>query len=267
MPAIQSALYYGVGCFETIRADSGKFLHFDKHCERLKNGLVWLGADPDDVPTSRMLRDDTAMLLNANNLKKVSAKVRIQAFPEEPPGYGLRNNPPVSILITAEPYQPNYQPIRICTVSTRTIPEQSRPAGLKISNMLHYRQAYREAQSKGFDDALLLNMEGYAAETSIANIFWRKGDQVYTPSAECDLLPGIMRDVVIGLVKKMKGYNLNEEKYHPDQLKEADEIWITNSVKELVWVKDLDGSSFETDTDFKSSLLSLFNQYKKENLS
>ena len=267
IPAVQSALYYGTGCFETVRADSGKFLHFVKHCERLKNGLAWLGADPDDIPDARMLYDDTGLLLEANQLQDKIAKVRIQAFPEDSPGYGKRQSPPVSILITAEPYQPAGQPIRVCTVSTRTIPGISRPAELKLSNMLHYRNAYREAEKQGFDDGLLLNIEGYIAETSIANIFWRKGDEISTPSANCDLLPGIMRSVVIDLVENMDRLILKEGKLLPELLKEADEAWVTNSVKELVWLKEVDGKRYKTDSEFKKKLQSKFSWFKNENLS
>lgn len=267
IPAVQSALYYGAGCFETMRAESGKLLHFNEHIERLTKGLSWLGADPNEIPSAKLLKDDVILLLSENRLMDSTAKVRIQAFPEESPGYSLDKNPVLSIIITAEPYNPGNQPIKIGTVSTRTIPSASRPADLKLSNMLHYRQAFREAAQNGFDDALLLNSEGYLSETSVANIFWRMGNRVCTPATECDLLPGIMRNSVINLLKNMDGISPEEGTYLPEELEKADEIWITNSLKELQWIKVADGKTYPVDSDFKSDLLSAFSRYKQENLS
>jgi branched-subunit amino acid aminotransferase/4-amino-4-deoxychorismate lyase len=77
-------------------------------------------------------------------------------------------------------------------ISKKGVPGECRPASLKLSNMLHYRNAFREAADAGADDALMLTVMAIA-ESSIANIFWKKENEVYTPSPACDILPGIMR--------------------------------------------------------------------------
>src|SRR5690606_40400625 len=62
---------------------------------------------------------------------------------------------------------------------------------LPISNGLNFIQAAREANNLGANDALLLTTSNKISETTIANIFWVKGNTVFTPSKICDLLPGI----------------------------------------------------------------------------
>jgi branched-subunit amino acid aminotransferase/4-amino-4-deoxychorismate lyase len=129
--------------------------------------------------------------------------------------------------------------------------------------MLHYRQAAIEARKKDGDDALMLTTDGFVAETSIANIFWKKGDTVYTPSTDCDILPGITRSLIIQLVKEL-GYSVNEGQFRPNELVTADTAWICNSIREIVWIKSIDDQKFSEDRDFQDELVSRFERYKTQ---
>jgi len=266
VPAISSGVYYGAGCFETLRSYSGKFLHLNKHINRLKRGLNWLGVTENKGINTEKLQRDIRNLLAANNLDKDDARVRIQAVLNESNGYQFSDSVRPDLIITAEPYKVTTEPVKLCTVSTRTIPGNSRPADLKLSNMLHYRQAYREAQLKGCDDGLLLNSNGFISETSISNIFWLKGTQVYTPSANCDILPGIMRETVMELILNMENHEIGEGEYKPEEIAKADQVWLTNSVREIRWVKEIDGREYSTDSQFRFNLEKALESYKEEHL-
>ncbi|MEX0823185.1 MAG: aminotransferase class IV, partial [Balneolaceae bacterium] len=121
-------------------------------------------------------------------------------------------------------------------------------------NMLHYRNAFREAKSAGSDDALLLTVNQNIAETSIANIFWKKGTEVYTPSAECDILPGITRNTVCEMLSGLSNINIHEGRYMEDAIYDADTAWTTNSIAGICEVTQLNDYTFNTDKEFIDSL-------------
>lgn len=264
--ALSSGVYYGAGCFETFRSYKGKFLHPDKHINRLKRGLYWLGVPKIKGIDTENFKKDIRNLLAANNLDQGDARVRIQAVLNESGGYQFSDSVRTDLIITAEKYILTTKPVNLCTVSTRTIPGNSRPANLKLSNMLHYRQAYREAQLKGCDDGLMLNSNGFISETSISNIFWLKGNQVFIPSAECDILQGIMRETIMELIQIMEHYEIDEGEYKPEEIENADQVWLTNSVREIRWVEEIDGRKHTTASQFRSELEKALELYKEEHL-
>lgn len=267
VPASISGVYYGAGCFETMRSCAGKFLRFDKHIDRFNRGLHWLGVPAGKNLEAKLIRDDISKLLETNELTSVDARVRIQAVLEETGGYHTSDKVPYSLVITAKPFTDVAEnSIRLCSVSPRTIPGECRPAGLKLSNMLHYRQAFREAAEKGYDDGLMVNVNGYLAETSIANIFWRKGREIFTPSPQCDLLPGIMREIMIHILDDFDGYTVREVEFKPSVLRQASQVWLTNSVREIRWVKEIDQQEYQVDGEFRAALEKALQQYKKEYL-
>ncbi len=259
---LSSGLYYGAGCFETIRSYSGKFLHFDDHVARLHSGLNYLGLSKHQLPKEGQLRNTVIDVLTANNLIKGDARVRVQISINEKGGYSKIVEPKFDTLITVKPHQTETKPKRICTVNTRVIPDVCRPAGCKLSNMLHYRNAFREAEEKGFDDGLMLTVDEIISETSIANIFWKKGDIVYTPDETCDFLPGIMRKIVLNILVNEEQLEVKEGRFRLDEIKSADEVFITNSVREICFVEFLDKTEFKVNSSFSESIQSSLENYK-----
>lgn len=247
IPASSSGLYHGTGAFETFLADKRSVFMFDEHIGRLNRGLDWLGFDPKQFAGIKKTRDEVTTLLEANGLVDTKAKVRIQVSQAGSTGYGKERVNASLRLVTAEPVRPHAgNPVRLKTAESRVVPAASRPSDLKLSNTLHYRHAWREAANAGFDDALLLTVEGHVAESAIANIFWMKGDVIYTPSAECDILPGIMRNVVIKVIRDMKNVNLETGKFSKEDLLDADQAWLTNSVIEVQPIGTIDGNRFSS---------------------
>lgn len=265
-PAASSGLYYGAGCFETFRSYSGKFLHFQEHMDRLNSGLNYLGVGIKESPDANEIRDRIHELLRENEIDKTDAKIRIQVSIRNGGGFSTKQSHSYDVLITAEPVDPTSEPVRICKVSTCVVPKVCRPTGHKLSNMLHYRNAFREAESRGYDDGLMLTMNGNVSETSIANIFWRTGDSIFTPAVSCDLLPGIMRKLVLNILTDEMGYNVEEGEFVIDDVKNADEVWLTNSLRELRSVGSFDDVDFKLNTEFMDLLLNSLETYKENHL-
>lgn len=264
--AVSDGLFYGAGCFDTLKSYQGRFLHLHLHIERLNRGVGYLTGQETDFLKEAVLRQELLKLLRANELEDKDARVRIQISLVGRRGYALPNDNHLNLntLITAHNVTgQTFEPVQLKTVETTVVPSSSRPTDLKLSNMLHYRQAAIEARKKDGDDALMLTTDGYVAETSIANIFWKKRDTVYTPSTDCDILPGITRSLIIQLVKEL-GYSVNEGQFRPNELIAADTAWICNSIREIVWIKSIDDQKFSADRDFQDELVSRFERYKTQ---
>jgi len=267
IPADGSAARYGTGCFETFRADSGKIFKFSEHIRRLNRGIQYLSGGSIIPVDAKKILGQVHKLLEVNDLLTKSSRVRIQFLLNENSGYEPEGNPIHYLFITASELLADSKSLSLASVDTKVIPSTSRPVDLKLSNMLHYRNAWREARGKGADDAILLTQDGFLAETSIANIFWKIGNTIYTPDQSCDILPGVMRNSLIDLLAGINELNVEEGRFKPDDLKTAETVWVTNSIREIQFVNSVNDLNYDTDSEFCLTLKNWFKDYKKEHLS
>lgn len=265
VPAVTDGLYYGAGCFETFKSYHGSFLHFDQHIDRLNSGLKFLSGSDDNHYSAEVLRNEILNLLNRNKLSTQEAVIRIQAFIGDRIGYISRDKPQIQTVITSHKLNVPAGTLALDTSANTVVPATCKPAHLKLSNMLHYRQAGITAKNNGADDALMLTVNGIIAETSIANLFWESGSVVYTPSAACDILPGIMRTIVIKLLQRM-GVQVEEGEYPRSDIMKSRQVWITNSVREVIQVSQIDSQKFNTNTKLVASLEKELKRYKRNHL-
>jgi branched-subunit amino acid aminotransferase/4-amino-4-deoxychorismate lyase len=266
--AESDGLFYGAGCFETFASYRGKFLHLNRHMERLNHALNYLTGGKAEPFSEERLRSEIATLLEANRLNSERSKIRLQVSLSGRAGYSQTypENPKLIAFMTAEKIseRPPDQ-MSLATVETTVVPASCRPTHLKLSNMMHYRQASVDAKAMGADDALMFTVAGNVAETSIANIWWEKNGTVFTPSAACDILPGITRSVLIDVCSQMD-IEINEGAYSASDIKDASQVWICNSIKEIAWVSTIDGRSYPSKTLLRDRILHHFDIFKRENL-
>lgn len=253
-----SAIFYGTGCFETMRFQRDQLLRYQDHINRLHRGLDFLELPGNLYPGREFLYQKISQLIDVKGLKGDQAKIRVQCSLLEQNGY--RSDPNVQLLthIRISKYSPGFHPVRLFTAKTRVIPSDCRPTDLKLSNMLHYRAAYREAVNQNYDDALMLSIDGDIAETSMANIFWAIGNKVYTPAIDCSILPGIMRGATIDSIKRSEKMNVEEGLFKPDTLFSADLVWLSNSVIEFLPVISIDGNQLKYDQSLLGEIYSAF---------
>lgn len=239
-----SAIYYGTGSFETVRSEKSNLIWFNKHYERLVSGLRYLGVSESQIPIKADLINTIKELLIRFELDQKTAMVRIQVSLMESKGYDIDNDAKVMQLITCKPVFKHRKPLNLMVSETRLIPSVCKPASYKLSNMLHYRQAYREARQQNCDDAILLSINDFVGETSVANLFWKINDTVYTPSTHCDILPGTVRDAVISVVENSIQFRLVEGEFEYKDLLKADVAWCTNSNMELCPIQSIGEKKF-----------------------
>jgi len=255
-------MMYGDGCFETIRSYSGKFLGWEMRFDRLKGGLDYLDID---IPfTSQELEEQILSLLDKNKLSKVDAMIRLQCWRKGGQGY-TPSSSKADWMIQASSLSKNENPIDLVLAETRCIPSEALERKYKLSNGLNYIKAAQEARRKSGDDALMLTVKGKISETTSANIFWIMGDKVFTPAAECDLLPGVTRSIVIDVIQSL-GIGFEEGVYDLEAIEEAEVVFCTNSLKEISVVQRLDEQIFEVSHPLTQKIETGFKQFKEKEL-
>lgn len=262
--SVQSRGYmYGDGCFATIRNYKGRCLHLTEHITRLNEGIEFLGLAP------KLTQEETeikiAKILLANDLNHSECVVRIQVSRVGEGGY-YSDSKSYNLSITCGNVPKVLSDISLATVPTRVIPEQSLSRKVKLTNSLNYVVAARQASALNADDALMLTVNNKISETSKANLFWVKGNKVFTPSIDCDLLPGIFRGVLIKLLSEEKDYELVEGEFDSSQIIESDCVFCCNSIREITPISSIDTKTFSFAHPFFKELNMLISEYKSTHL-
>ncbi len=237
---------YGDGVFETMRSYSGIVFKADAHLDRLYNSLR---AVKIKIPYSKsLLKSRIYKLLKINKLN--DAYIRITAT-RGTGTVGLAKmdckNPTVVIFVkkfTPYPARMYKNGISVKIVKVRQN-ENSPVSGIKSISFLNYILARFEAKKDGLDDAIMLNSKSEICESTISNIFLVKGRQLITPSLESGILPGITRKAILGLASRA-GLRPREKKVTTKELYSADEVFLTNSLMEVMPVVKVDNRRINT---------------------
>ena len=121
-------------------------------------------------------------------------------------------------------------------ISSNIIPPSAKPTGIYLNTCL----AKTEAEAKGADEAILLNLDNTLAEGSAENIFLVKNGVLYTPSEDQNILIGITRNTIIDLAKNESGISTIERPIRKYELRNADEVFLTGTGAEVTPVITID---------------------------
>ena len=111
---------------------------------------------------------------------------------------------------------------------------------LQIYSTIFFLKAYQRAGTQGYDEALLLNHRGELVEGSRSNIFFLKDGTWCTPALASGCLKGVTRGVVLKIAQRMK-MKTKQVIVTPQDFLNADEIFLTNSLIELMPLTSVDG--------------------------
>ena len=239
-------LHYGTGVFEGVRAyhaDQGTAIfRLKEHTDRLFNSAKILGME---MPHSKdELIDAQIAAVKENNLD--SAYLRPMCF-YGAEGIGLRaDNLKVHTMVAAWEWgaylgkEALEQGIRIKTSSfTRHHVNITMCKAKANGNYMNSTQALQEALRDGYDEALLLDVDGFVAEGSGENIFIVRDGVIYTPELT-SALEGITRDTVMTLAKEI-GIEVVSKRITRDEVYIADEAFFTGTAAEVTPIRELDG--------------------------
>lgn len=255
------SLHYGYAVFEGIRAyktadGSVKIFKAKEHFDRFKRSCELIHM-PYTFNNEELIAA-CYKVLELNNMEE--AYIRPLAFC--PPNMTLKAASETHVLICAWEWGAylGEKLLRVMTSSyQRPNPKafkiESKTAGLYVNSIL----ASQEAKEQGYDEALLLDMNGYVAEGPGANIFFEKDGKIFTPPPG-NILPGITRATVIELCHEL-GIPLEEKLFTVDELKTAESVFYCGTAAELVGWDSLDGQGFSK--PWASSLGKLLQQAYK----
>lgn len=230
---------YGIGLFETLRVYDGKLFLWNDHYARLSSGLLALQIRP--AWSKEELEEAILRTVNANDLRDAYVRLSVTAGAE---GVGLVADgyEQPSLFVFAKPVAALADPPQPKKLQTLSLARQT-AEGLtrfKSHNYLNNALAKQEIGAKPDVEGLFLTHDGYLAEGIVSNLFWIKDGSLFTPSLDTGILDGVTRQHVMMLAKQLS-IPIVEGRFRREELLQVDEIFVTNSVQEIVPVSEIDG--------------------------
>lgn len=218
--SVDDGVFFGRGVFETILCnDVPVFL--DEHIDRLRKSMDKMGLLPLEETTLKEF-------LSKLNIKDKALKITVT---------------PSNIIITQREInykKEDYDRGMSLTISKVRRNSTSILCYIKSTCYIENLIEKEKAKKIGYDDAIFLNEKGYVAETSCANLFISKNKEIFTPKIEDGLLDGIIRRKII------KNCSVNEKSITVQDLKEAEEVIITNSLMEIMPIRKIDEVEYDS---------------------
>jgi branched-chain amino acid aminotransferase len=236
---------YGDGLFETILWTDNKLRFWSDHFQRLTQSMNFLGMEiPDKFEA--LLLDSAKKLVLTNKITDLG-RVRISVFRSGAGNY-LPQSDAVLWVMSCEKHQAQSgnQGLTIGFFDKIKKPINIL-SNIKSANGLLYIMAARFAKEQKWDDAIIFNDKGLVCESSTNNIFLVEDQKVITPPLSSGCLDGVFRKNLIAFLKTDQSFNIAEKEIHIDELKTANEIWLTNSISGLRWVKSFENRFYAND--------------------
>ena len=237
----KSGEMYGDGVFEGIRVYNGKIFKCGQHMERL-----WRCAEAIrmSIPVSRdemvqIMRD----CIEANNLRDGYIRLVVSRGAGTL-GLDPRKCPVAGVICIADqiqlyPKELYEAGMKIIVAKRPRTPIECLDPRIKSLNYLNNILAKVEAIDAGCHEAIMLNLEGNVCECTGDNIFIIRNGKVYTPPTESGILEGITRRFVMDLCREME-IPCEFRNMKPEEVKSADEVFLTGSAAEIIAVTQID---------------------------
>lgn len=244
-----SAFQCGDAVYEGLRVYSGGVFQLHEHVERLFRCAHAIG-----IQLTRSREDVARAIFDTVRANGVTndAHIRITVTRGEKVKTGMdpciASETGPTIVVIVEPKPPAFPKsgIKLITSSIRRTPAECLDPKLHTCNQLGQVLAKMEANNAGAQEALMLDMQGFVAETNSANIFLLKDSRLCTPRRD-SIMPGLTRALVLRLAPEF-GWTTLEENLSLADVYTADEVFVTGTVNEIVAVIDVDGRRIGTGT-------------------
>ena len=263
---VSSAMLYGRGVFTTLAIYNSQPFLWSKHWQRLAAHAKKLDIDHTGC-TEKNIGEALDKLIAVNQVREGRARVIMLArsgrdvWKTKTPGAKKTD----LLIMTGEPQKlaPTGTSLAVSPYRANTF---SPLTGIKSLNYLEHVLSWEEAQSRDFDEAVVLNERGEIVSATTANLFWAKNGTLHTPNLSTGALAGITRECVIELANK-NFIPLLEGIYEMQDLTDADEIFLTSSSLGVAPVTTFDFRRYSSEgtltTTIKSAFLSVSSAAKR----
>jgi len=224
----------GRSAFTTTRVYGGRPFRLQAHLARLTDSAVRLGLPAPDTDAIRAL---AAEAVEAAGVPDAMLRVYFT------PGREGSREPVAYVLVASLP--PDLEEARergIGLISVR-LGQEGPPllGGVKSTSYALNMLAVDEARRRGAEDAIFLALGDVVLEGTTTNVWWRRGETLFTPAVELGVLAGVTRAVLLEAAPGL-GYEVEEGSFPVADLLAAEEAFTTSSVREVVPAVSLDGA-------------------------
>ena len=234
LPLHHPAVLYGESAFETFRVIDETPLYLNDHLKRLYETVTGLGLG--DLPRFCDVEDEVRQALGTLPKADHGWRVRMTLVSDRISLMGLDGEEaPIQRWLMAVPLPDPVElsrPLRVCFSTYRKIPPSSLSPAMKHGNYLSSLLSLREAQKKGYDDAILLTESGVVTEATASNLYWVKNEHLLTCVSDL-VFPGLTRDRV-QVYAREAGLTVTEGSFSVEDLMGADEVFVTSSIRGVV---------------------------------
>ncbi|MEP6924695.1 MAG: aminotransferase class IV [Pyrinomonadaceae bacterium] len=226
LPAVSSAAFYGRGVFTTLAVYRGKPFLWELHEKRLRENATQIGVDLRDLNFDT-LKNNLFELIKVNSLNNGRARITLFDSRSSPLWQSEITGKTDVLMTTAEERKTPEKGLTL-TVSPFRINSVSPLTGVKSCNYLENVLALEAANKQNFGEAVRLNEHGEIVSATMANLFWTRDEQIFTPALKTGALAGTTRECLIGLAKILN-IEVVETTALLKDLQTADEILLTSA--------------------------------------
>lgn len=253
---------YGDALFETLKVVNGVIFFWEDHYFRLMASMRILRMDIPMNFTMEYLESEILKTIEAHNLSKTSARVRVNVDRGDGGKYLPNKSNALAFNIKVEKhndpfYSLNKESSYVVDLYKDYFVAPGLLSGLKSNNKAINVLGSIYAQENDFDNCLLLNTNKQVIEALNGNLFLVKGDKIKTPPLEDGCLKGVMRKQILEIISKDVNLFIEEASISPFELQKADELFITNVIKGVVSIAQYRKKTFKN--EFAQSLVGKLN--------
>ncbi len=227
---------YGDGVFESIRIEGGNPKYLNRHLKRLRDGLEALRISSPTEDLSTLIQQLVTHNSTGSGIVRLSVSRAIGSEGYLPIAGGIA---PTVVAETLPLPEKRDESLNLWLSQWQKPSPKSLPVEFKISQGVNSTLARMEAQDNYCHEALMLNEKGAICEASSANIFWRLGGLIYTPSDSCGLLKGIAREILL------EKWQVQTAAFDLESLKSANSVMICNSIRGAMPIFSLQPQGWE----------------------
>jgi branched-subunit amino acid aminotransferase/4-amino-4-deoxychorismate lyase len=227
-----SGLMQGIGLFETMRAYNGRVFRLERHLDRLANSARALGWSV--LPDADELRENVEQVIGATECEDARVRLTVTTGTLRS---SERETPELTVIAAAAPgakYPDEcYTQGVTVLISAHRQGAGDPTAGHKTTSYFSRLASLREAHARRVFEAIWLTYDERVAEGAISSVFLVRNERLLTPPLDTPVLPGITRAAVIELAVELD-IPVREQELTRQDLTEADEVFLTSSLMEIV---------------------------------
>lgn len=235
---------FGDGIYEVVPSYEGKLVGFAPHMDRMQNGLDAIEIDLKVIHAAwRTIANE---LIERNGGGNLGIYFHVSRGADSTRSHAYPDSIPPTIYAFAFEIPPAPTPDKagatLYTVSTAEDKRWKR-CNIKSTALLGNVMHYQHGHSRGHNETILYNEDGELTEAAACNVYVVKNGVVATPLLDYQILPGVTRLLILSILGKDGSIPIEERVVTLEELRNADEVWISSSSKEIGPVIEIDGKA------------------------